>query len=521
MTTNTNLDPRVTTGAADSGQRRVRVRSALAGAIALALAGAYSVSADTAATSPAPAAALQGGPMAGPTSFADVASRVTPAVVNVAVKGKLNDQGEGPHFQMPDLPQGTPFPEFFKRFFEERGLPGQGHGGPKAVQGVGSGFIVSPDGYVVTNNHVVDGADEVTVSLNDGGRYRAIVKGRDAKSDLALLKIEADKALPYVEFGDSAGTRVGDWVLAVGNPFGLGGTVTAGIVSARGRDIRDGIVDDYLQVDAPINRGNSGGPLFDGSGRVIGVNTAIYSPSGGSVGIGFAIPAETAKLVVAQLRDQGRIERGWLGVQIQSVTEEIAAGLGLKGTQGALVASVVPGSPAAKAGVQPGDLILSAAGQAIDELKQLPKTIAATRAGTEVTLGVQRQGTTRDIPVVIGAMPSDEKVAQASSDPATAQDSKARLGLHLAPLTQEARQALKLDTQAQGVLVAKVIEGSPADKAGIRPGSLISMVGQQPVSSPEELAAKVREAAKADRPSVLLLVEREGAKRFVTVPFAA
>ncbi len=511
-----NVDPRAVTP-----RRRVLVRSTLAGAIALALVGAYAVSADTGSTSLTPAAALKGGTAAGPASFADVVERVTPAVVNVAVSGTLGDQGQGHQFQMPDLPQGMPFPELFKRFFEERGLQGHGQGGPKAVQGVGSGFIISPDGYVVTNNHVVDGADEVQVMLNDGSRYRASVKGRDAKTDLALLKIEANKALPYVEFGDATSTRVGDWVLAVGNPFGLGGTVTAGIVSARGRDIHDGGVDDYLQVDAPINRGNSGGPLFDGSGRVIGVNTAIFSPSGGSVGIGFAIPAETAKTVVAQLRDQGRIDRGWLGVQIQPVTEEIAEGLGLKGTQGALVASVVPGSPAAKAGVQPGDVILSASGKTLDEFKQLSRTIAATRAGTEVRLGVQRQGTTQEIPVVIGAMPSDDKVADASEAPGSGVESKARLGLHLAPLTKEARQALKLDAQAQGVLVAKVAEGSPAERAGIRPGSLISMIGQQPVSTPEELAGKVREAAKADRPSVLLLVEKEGEKRFVTVRFAA
>lgn len=504
-----------------AGMRRVLVRSALAGAVALALAGAHWVTADT-ITAPAPtAAALAGSPATGPASFADVAERVTPAVVNVAVRGKLGEQLAGPHSRMPELPEGMPFPEFFKRFFEERGMPGHGQGGPKAVQGVGSGFIISPDGYLVTNNHVVDGADEVTVMLNDGSRYRASVKGRDAKTDLALLKIEANKALPYVEFGDSGRTRVGDWVLAVGNPFGLGGSVTAGIVSARGRDIHDGALDDYLQVDAPINRGNSGGPLFDASGRVIGVNTAIFSPSGGSVGIGFAIPAETAKTVVAQLRVQGRIERGWLGVQIQPVTEEIAEGLGLKGTQGALVASVVPGSPAAQAGVQAGDVILSAAGQGLEEFKQLPKTIAATRAGTEVQLGVHRQGTTKNISVVIGLMPSDDKVAAAAEDPGSALDSKAKLGLYLAPLTKEARQSLKLEAETQGVLVTKVADGSPAAKAGIQPGSVISMIGQQPVSTPEDLAGKVREAAKADRPSVLLLVEKEGEKRFVSVRFAA
>lgn len=502
-------------------RRRILVRSALAGAVALALVAAHWVNADPVAAS-RPTLVPSGLAVAsGPASFADMAARVTPAVVNVAVSGKLAGQSGGPSMQIPDLPEGTPFHELFKRFFEERNLPGQGHGEGKRVQGVGSGFLISPDGYLVSNNHVVEGAEEVTVMLNDGSRHPARIKGRDSKTDLALLKIESNKALPYVEFGDSDGARVGDWVLAVGNPFGLGGSVTAGILSARGRDIHDGALDDYLQVDAPINRGNSGGPLFDANGRVIGVNTAIFSPSGGSVGIGFAIPADTVKRVVAQLRDQGRIERGWLGVQIQPVTEEIAEGLSLKGTQGALVASLVPGSPAAKAGLQAGDVIMSVAGQSLEEMKQLPRIIAATRAGTEVLLGVHRQGTIKSIPVVIGSMPGDEQVAETTSSQDGVMDSKAKLGLYLAPLTTEARKSLKLDAETQGVLVARVADGSPAAKAGIRPGSVISMIGQQPVGTPEELASKVREAAKADRPSVLLLVEKEGEKRFVTVRFAA
>ncbi len=500
-----------------AGKRKLWVRSAVAGAVALALAGAHLASA-SAVTPAVPTAATASA--AGPASFADVAERVTPAVVNVAVSGQIGEEADGPQLQMPDLPEGSPLRELFKRFQNQRAMPGHGHGGPKTLQGVGSGFLISADGYVVTNNHVVQGADEVNVLLNDGSRYRASVKGRDSKTDLALLKIEAGKPLPYVEFGDSAATRVGDWVLAVGNPFGLGGSVTAGIVSARGRDIHDGSVDDYLQVDAPINRGNSGGPLFDGSGRVIGVNTAIFSPSGGSVGIGFAIPAATAKTVVAQLRDHGHIERGWLGVQIQPVTEEIAEGLGLKDTKGALVASVVPASPAAKAGVLPGDVILSAAGQNIDELKQLPKTIAATHAGTEVMVGVMRQGAMQTLPVVIAALPNDDKVAETTDGPNGVAEPKAKLGLYLAPLTDDARQALKVDPQTKGVLVAKVADGSPAEKAGIRPGSVISMIGQHPVTAPEDLVSRVREAAKAERSSVLLLVEKEGEKRFVTLRFA-
>lgn len=496
------------------------VKSALAWAIVLALAGAQIIAVGNATpTQPAVPEISNTAPV-NPPSFADVAERVTPAVVNVAVSGELGEATGTPRFEMPDFPEGTPFREFFKRFFDERSIPGHGHGGPRQVQGVGSGFIISPDGFVVTNNHVVDGADEVKVVLNDGTRYPAKVRGRDPKTDLAVLKIEADKPLPYVELGDSSKTRVGDWVLAVGNPFGLGGSVTAGIVSARGRDIHSGPFDDYLQIDAPINRGNSGGPLFDSSGRVIGVNTAIFSPSGGSVGIGFAIPASLAGPVVAQLQEHGQIDRGWLGVEIQAVTDEVAASLGLKEPKGALVAAVVPDSPAARGGLLPGDLIVSVAGKAVDEFKMVPKTIAETPSGTRVVLEVNRKGSLKSIPVVIGQMPGDEKVAEAAGDVPTG-ESQARLGLHLAPLTADAREALRLAPQTQGVLVAKVENGSPADKAGIRPGSVISMVGQREVNAPADVVRLVREAAKEERPSVLLLVEKGGERHFVAVRLAS
>ena len=500
-------------------RRGLWVKSALAGAIVLALAGAQFVTVGN--TTPAQPALPAMGNVApiNPPSFADIAERVTPAVVNVAVSGELAEEMGPSQFQMPDMPEGTPFHEFFKRFFDERSRPGHGLGEPKHVQGVGSGFIISPDGYVVTNNHVVDGADEVNVVLNDGSRYKATVTGRDSKTDLAVLKIDVEKPLPYVEFGDSNKTRVGDWVLAVGNPFGLGGSVTAGIVSARGRDIHSGPFDDYLQVDAPINRGNSGGPLFDSSGRVIGVNTAIFSPSGGSVGIGFAIPSTLAGPVVAQLEKHGQIERGWLGVQIQPVTEDVAASFGLKEPKGALVAAVVPDSPAAKSGLLPGDVILSVAGKEIDEFKAVPKTIAETRSGTQVLLEVQRKGSLKNIPVLIGQMPNDDKVAMGKGGDAVG-ESQPKLGLYLAPLTPDAREALKLDPQTQGVLVVKVENGSPAEKAGIRPGSVISMVGQHEVNAPAEVVNLVREAAKEERSSVLLLVEKGGERHFVAVRLA-
>ena len=371
---------------------------------------------------------------------------------------------------------------------------------------------------MVTNNHVVEHADEIEVTLFDGSRHPAEVKGRDPKTDLALLEIDADESLPHVELGDSDHAKVGDWVVAVGNPFGLGGTVTAGIISARGRDIQSGPFDEFLQIDAPINRGNSGGPLFDSEGRVIGINTAIYSPSGGNVGIGFAIPSSMARDIIAELEANGSVARGWLGVQIQPVTEIVAESLGLKEQQGALVASVVPGSPADRAGVETGDVIVRMNGEDLDDFKDLPKLVAKAEAGSEATLEVRRQGKTRELEVEIGRMPGDEtEVALADGD---AVPGSARLGIHLAELTPEARQRYGISEESVGVLVAGVERGSPASKAGIRVGSVIQMVGQEPVRSPDEVVAKVKEAAGRERSAVLLLVEHRGEKRFVAVRFA-
>jgi len=495
-------------------------RGALAAAVALALA----IGGGVAAQAPAPAAAT-----AAPTpgaaavvapsmpSFADVAERVAPAVVNVTVVAAgMPEQRSRAH---PGLPEGAPMDEFFKRFFEQPGMP---HGAPggRPAQGAGSGFVVDPGGLVVTNNHVIDGANEITVTLNDATKHKATVVGRDEKTDVALLKIDAGRPLPFVDLADSRSVRVGDWVLAVGNPFGLGGSVTAGIVSARGRDINSGPYDDYIQIDAPINRGNSGGPLFDGFGRVIGVNTAIYSPTGGNVGIGFAIPAETVKSVVAELRTGGRVERGWLGLQIQPVTEEIAAALGLTGTAGVLVADVLPDGPAAGSELKPGDVILKAGGQTINDYKELPKLIAATKAGTAMKLELVRAGTPQEVTLKVGAMPGNDPQVKNGDQGAGDQD-RGQLGLALAPLTPEVRRELGLPPGARGVFVARVQSGSPADEAGIEAGSLISMVGGQSVSTPAEVTEAVRAAAAAKRGAVMLRVEKDGRPMFVAVPFKA
>ncbi len=487
--------------------------SVLAGATALALAGGLisptMVKAVGAAISPVSIA-----PPNAPSSFADLVEQVQDAVVAVAVTSKSDPM---PHMNSPelDLPENAPFREFFRRYFDQPGPQGRSGGDSR---GMGSGFIVDAEGHIVTNHHVIKDASEITVILKDGTRLPATVKGHDARTDLAVLKVEHDQPLPQVTFGDANSARVGDWVVAVGSPYGLGGTVTAGIISARGRDIQSGQYDDYLQIDAPINRGNSGGPLFDGSGRVIGVNTAIYSPSGGSVGIGFAIPSSLAQPVVAQLTANGSVERGWLGVQIQAVTETVAQSLGLEEHQGALVASVVPDSPAYRAGLRPGDIILRMDGEPLQDHKALSLKVADTKTGTESVFEIRRPGGIENLKVEIGRMPGSDQLATNTPEPQA--DDTPRIGVQLAELTAEARKRYGIDDQSTGVLVVDVLQDSPAEKSGIQPGSLITMVGQEPVAHPGEVVEKVREAAKSERPSVLLLVEHEGRIQFVAVEFA-
>jgi len=463
-----------------------------------------------------------------PESFADLVAQVKPAVVNISTTQKP----EGPAIsretmpQMPDLPEGSPFRDFLEKFFNQR----QGQGGERAerkVNALGSGFIIDPAGYVVTNNHVIAKATDIRVKLTDGNEYKAAVVGKDEKTDLALLKIDAPKALPSVPWGDSDKAREGDWILAVGNPFGLGGTVTAGIISARGRDLTSGPYDDYMQIDAPINRGNSGGPSFNMSGEVIGINTAIFSPTGGSVGIGFAVPANLAKDVIAELRKSGTVERGWLGVQIQPVTQDVADSLGLKEPKGALVAGMTENSPAGKAGVKQGDVIVAFNGAPVTELRDLTRAVGATRNGSVAKVDVVRGGKNQTINVTIAAMPKGEDVAAAQPDEKeekTATKDKETgietLGLRLAPTSSETRSKYGLKDEVKGAVVVGVLRDAPAAERGISVGDVIVGVGQDRVSSVGDVVSKVKRASDSKQKAVLLLIDRKGNERFIPVPLS-
>jgi serine protease Do len=488
---------------------------ALATGVGLAVAGTgFLPAVDANADMPPPQVQPVRGP-SGPRGFADIIQQVTPAVVNIAVIEAPTGESTQGQILIPQFPENSPLGQFFRQHFGQDGLPWVQAEPPRPVEALGSGFIIDPAGWVVTNNHVIRDAAQVKVIMDDGTQYKAEVKGRDPKTDLALLKIDAGKPLPYVQFGSSDKARVGDWVLAVGNPFGLGGSVTAGIISARGRDIHSGPYDDFLQVDAPINRGNSGGPLFNEQGHVIGVNTAIYTPSGGSVGIGFAIPSSIAKYVVAQLEAHGHIDRGWLGVAIQPVTDDVARSVGLPSHEGTIIANVVPGSPAARAGLRAGDVILKAGGKKITEFKQLSRLVADTSAGTQMQLEIFRDGATKEIPVTIGKMPNENQMASLEGTPPG--NARPHLGVYLQPLTPEAREALNLGSDTRGALVAQVEKGSPADQAGIQAGSVISMVGQQETNTPQAVEKAVQAAIAHHHSSLLLRVEQNGLQHFVVV----
>jgi serine protease Do len=378
------------------------------------------------------------------------------------------------------------------------------------VTGEGSGFFISADGYAVTNFHVVDHAREVQVSTDDGKIYTAKVVGTDQKTDLTLIKVDADQKFAFVKFSDQA-PRVGDWVVAVGNPFGLGGTVTAGIISARGRDIGAGPYDDFIQIDAPINKGNSGGPAFNSNGDVIGVNTAIYSPSGGSVGIGFDIPAETAKMVVAQLKDKGTVTRGWMGVQVQPVTQEIADSMGLKQTQGALVDEPQPNSPAAKAGVEAGDVIVALNGQPVKDSRDLARKISETAPGTSVKLDVMRQGQEKTVDLRVAMMPQAQ---QANAEQRSGQEDAGvpHLGLQLAP-------ASEVDGAGEhGVVVMALDPDGPAAERGVKTGDVILSIGENDVSNPRDVRSALAAAKSHGKHDVLMRVKSADLTRFVAIP---
>lgn len=449
--------------------------------------------------------------------FGDLVAKVKPAVISVRVKiDQDNDKSAMLQQNRMDSDEDSPFDQFSRQF----GFPGGMNGMPRqrhqVITGEGSGFFISTDGYAVTNNHVVDHAQSVQVTTDDGTIYTAKVVGTDPKTDLALIKVDGKKDFPFVKFSDQK-PRIGDWVVAVGNPFGLGGTVTAGIVSASGRDIGNGPYDDYIQIDAPINKGNSGGPAFDMNGNVIGVNTAIFSPSGGSVGIGFDIPSSTAKLVVAQLKDKGAVTRGWLGVQVQPVTAEIADSLGLKAARGAIVDNPQDGSPAAKAGIEAGDVITAVNGTAIKDSRDLARTIATLAPGTSVKLDVVHKGDTKTVTLALGELPNERQAqGNGKADDGKTQQAPGtpRLGLSLAPAgdVQGAGQ--------KGVVVTEVDPQGLAAQRGIQTGDVILNVGGKAVANVGDVRSELAQAKSSGKNSVLLQVKNAEATRFVAVPLA-
>ncbi|MFZ5671902.1 MAG: DegQ family serine endoprotease [Pseudomonadota bacterium] len=448
-------------------------------------------------------------------TVADLAEKLSPAVVSIATTQKV---AGGVQLQIPELPPDVPFRDMFEDFFK-RQRPG-GRPEPRTVNSQGSGFVIDASGIIVTNNHVIEQSEEISVVLNDGTTLKAELVGRDAKTDIAVLRVKPDKPLTAVSFGDSDKLRVGDWVLAIGNPFGLGGSVSLGIVSARNRDINAGPYDDFIQTDAAINKGNSGGPLFNLNGDVVGVNTAIYSPSGGSVGIGFSVPAATVKSVVDQLVQYGETRRGWLGVRIQSLTDDLAEGLDLGKAQGALVAEVTPTGPAEKAGLKPRDVIVEFDGKPIREMKDLPRVVADTPIGKKVVVKVMREGKSVELSAEVGRLEDGEKIVAAAPEAGVPADTAEALGMKLAIISDEQRQRFKIDEGLEGAIVTEVEPGGPAAEKRIEPGDVIIEAGQKPVKTPGDVTASVKVAEGAAKKSVLLYIAKGGKQsemRFIAV----
>ncbi|GAB4386636.1 MAG: DegQ family serine endoprotease [Albidovulum sp.] len=443
-----------------------------------------------------------------PDSFADLAERVSPAVVNITTTTTI----EAPTEPGPLVPRGSPFEDFFRDF----GFPnGPQNRGPRRSNALGSGFVISEDGYIVTNNHVIEGADEISIEFFSGKRLDAKLIGTDPKTDIALLKVESDEPLPYVSFGNSDLARVGDWVLAVGNPLGQGFSVSAGIVSARNREL-SGTYDDFIQTDAAINRGNSGGPLFNMDGQVIGVNTAILSPNGGSIGIGFSMASNVVSKVVEQLKEFGQTRRGWLGVRIQDVTPDVAEAMGLERAAGALVTDV-PDGPAKDAGVMAGDVITAFDGVEVRDTRDLVRRVADAEVGKPATLVVLRDGKSQTLTVTLGRREEAEATeAPAAANPAVP-SKKELLGMTLQVVTDDQRAELGLPPGTEGLVVVDLDETSEAYEKGLRPGDVVTEAGQQKVASIADLQARVDEAREAGRKSILLLIRRAGEPRFVAL----
>jgi serine protease Do len=459
-------------------------------------------------------AALAGGnaQARGPESLSDLAEQLIDSVVNISTSQNVAAQRAVP---TPEAQPGSPFEEFFEDFFNKRG----GEGRPRRVSSLGSGFVLDAAGVVITNNHVIESADEIVVNFNDGSKLVAELVGKDPKTDLAVLRVKPTKPLKAVGFGDSDKLRVGDWVMAIGNPFGLGGTVTAGIVSARNRDINSGPYDNYIQTDAAINRGNSGGPLFDMNGAVVGINTAIISPTGGSIGIGFAIPAANARGVVDQLLQFGETRRGWLGVRIQQVTDDIAESLKLGEPRGALIAGVNSDGPAQKAGIEPGDVVLSFDGKPIKEMRDLPRFVADTPIGKEVDIVVLRKGEQQTKRVVVARLIEEEpKKASLTPDAKTEEVAKLALGLTLSTLTDELKKKHGITGDLKGVVVTEVDPKSAAADKQIQVGDMILEVGQETVTTPADISARIEALKKEGRKTALFQVANpKGEIRFVAL----
>lgn len=459
----------------------------------------------------------------GPQSVADLAEKLLDAVVNISTSQNVKEDDQTP---MPQVPEGSPFQDFFDEFFKGQ----EGEGGPRTVNSLGSGFVIDPAGFIVTNNHVIEGADDIEVNFADGKKLKAKLVGVDTKTDLALLKVEPAAPLVAVPFGDSRKMRIGDWVMAIGNPFGLGGSVTVGIISARGRNINAGPYDNFIQTDAAINRGNSGGPLFNMKGEVIGVNTAIISPSGGSIGIGFSVPTELAENVILQLKEFGETRRGWLGVRIQPVTDDIAESLGMKEAKGALVAGVIKGGPVDNGIIKTGDVIIRFDGKDVDEMRDLPRVVAESPVGKAVDVVVVRDGQEVNVKVTLGRLEDGEKIAQSGVETTEPKGEKAPdqhaekqsapvvLGMTLSPLDEATRKTYGVAEAVKGVAITAVDPSSAAAERQIQPGDVIVEIGQEAVTTPEDVTKRIAALKSQDRRNALLmLADKTGALRFVTV----